>query len=260
MAPTIHLDPIAAGERITRGEIQWGEAVGSPAGPITFGFRSSRPAYNSPFDEQSSFSRFATDQMAMARTALRLWSNVANITFEEVAYGAYTDAATILFGNFAQQFDGATGFAYTPGIEDHSSASGDVWMNAASVIGEPTFKLKVILHETGHALGLDHPGDYGSAADYDTDAEYVEDSRQYTVMSYFDASETGAVHFVYATTPLLHDIAAIQRLYGANSAFAAGDTVYGFNSDADPAFRISALRGFEWVNGGHHRGFEACGY
>ena len=25
-------------------------------------------------------------------------------------------------------------------------------------------------------------------------------------------------------------------------------------------FPILALRGFEWVNGGHHRGFEACGY
>jgi serralysin len=64
-------------------------------------------------------------------------------------------------------------------------------------------------------------------------------------MSYFGASNTGANHVyqgqtVFASTPLLHDIAAIQRLYGANTSFASGDTVYGFNSNADAAFRIGS--------------------
>ena len=33
------------------------------------------------------------------------------------------------------------------------------------------------------------------------------------------------------STPLLHDIAAIQAIYGANTSTRAGDTVYGFNSN-----------------------------
>ena len=52
-------------------------------------------------------------------------------------------------------------------------------------------------------------------------------------MSYFDESITHA-NFVdtFAMTPLLHDIAAMQRLYGANNTTRTGDTVYGFNSNA----------------------------
>ena len=57
-------------------------------------------------------------------------------------------------------------------------------------------------------------------------------------MSYFAASYTGAMHdnvqgTVFAQTPLLHDIYAIQQIYGTNLTTRAGDTVYGFNSTAD---------------------------
>jgi serralysin len=58
-------------------------------------------------------------------------------------------------------------------------------------------------------------------------------------MSYFQASSLGARHFdfnlsttVYAATPLIHDIAAAQRIYGADMTTRTGDTVYGFNSNA----------------------------
>ena len=62
--------------------------------------------------------------------------------------------------------------------------------------------------------------------------------RQYTVMSYFDASNTGAdwvasdgKHY-YAQTPMMHDIMAIQAIYGADTTTRAGNTVYGFHSTA----------------------------
>jgi Peptidase M10 serralysin C terminal len=35
-----------------------------------------------------------------------------------------------------------------------------------------------------------------------------------------------------AATPLLHDIAAIQAMYGADMTTRTGDTVYGFHSNA----------------------------
>jgi serralysin len=55
-------------------------------------------------------------------------------------------------------------------------------------------------------------------------------------MSYWDASNTGADHIRDGThyvgaTPLLYDILALQKLYGANMATRTGDTVYGFNSN-----------------------------
>src|SRR6185436_1669679 len=43
----------------------------------------------------------------------------------------------------------------------------------------------------------------------------------------------GAFGGVYASAPLLDDIAAAQMAYGANMTTRTGDTVYGFNSTAD---------------------------
>jgi serralysin len=95
------------------------------------------------------------------------------------------------------------------------------------------------LHEIGHSLGLSHPGRYDggdSAPDiYRFDAEYAQDTRQYTVMSYFDAGEDGSTtnHMgSFAATPLLHDIAAIQAIYGPDLKTRADVTTYGFDSNA----------------------------
>jgi serralysin len=51
------------------------------------------------------------------------------------------------------------------------------------------------------------------------------------VMSYFGSTFVGANLPAFASLPQLHDIAAIQRLYGANLATRTGDTIYGYNSN-----------------------------
>ncbi len=91
------------------------------------------------------------------------------------------------------------------------------------------------------------------------------------MMSYFDAWATGATHFVdlpynerFASTPLLHDIAAIQRLYGANMTTRTGDTVYGFNSTADRApfdftTNVDPIVAI-WDAGGTHDVLDVSGY
>jgi serralysin len=98
------------------------------------------------------------------------------------------------------------------------------------------------MHELLHGVGLDHAGDYNgdSAPDYETGASYYQDSNQYTVMSYWAASNTGASHYAagilqFASTPLLYDVAALQKLYGANMSTRTGDTVYGFNNTSGRA-------------------------
>ena len=114
------------------------------------------------------------------------------------------------------------------------------------------------LHEIGHALGLDHPGQYnGGNPTYATSAEYAQDTMRFTVMSYFDADADGSGtdyrddvspallnsglypiggprwQTIYPSTPMVHDIAAIQAIYGADTTTRTGDTVYGFNGTAD---------------------------
>lgn len=110
---------------------------------------------------------------------------------------------------------------------------------------EGGYSFMALIHEIGHALGLGHPGDYdafdGTPITYANSAEYWQDSRQYTIMSYFDASATGANHQgYYASTPLMHDIVALQMLYGANYDTRSGDSVYGFNSNAGASFSLGS--------------------
>ena len=93
------------------------------------------------------------------------------------------------------------------------------------------------MHEIGHAIGLSHPGNYnagggGGPIEYPTHAEYYQDSRAFTVMSYFGSIVSGTGNLpALASLPQIHDIAAVQRLYGANLATRTGDTTYGFNSN-----------------------------
>ena len=58
------------------------------------------------------------------------------------------------------------------------------------------------MHEIGHALGMSHPGAYDAAPDteitYAQHAEYYQDSYEYTIMSYFGSSNTGAVRTGFA--------------------------------------------------------------
>lgn len=237
--------PWEAAEQITRAGATWSTmGLGQPA-TVTYAFRSTAPGAM-PADT-AGFSRFSAVQIAATELMLLAWSDVAQINFVRVGSGtdgegAFSNSASMLFGNYSSGQSGAAAFAYYPGNPAHSANSGDVWINSTlwynNAPAHLQYGYQVLLHEIGHAIGLGHPGDYnagsGGPITYANSAEYYEDSRQYTVMSYFSETNTGG-NFGgrYASAPLLDDIAAAQRLYGANMTTRADDTVYGFNSTAD---------------------------
>jgi len=245
------LDADQAAKQITRDGVRWNLDFDNGA-VVSYAFRIS--ADTTPdvkgHNEEKTFTPMSFEQVQAVRMALALWADVASIRFDERPFSGgslnYTNEASMLFGNYRDAGDGAGAFMSGSGKRSfdgsHKSSDADVWINlnthSLTSVGYGGFHFETILHEIGHAIGLGHPGDYnagpGEVIVYADDAGYREDSRQYSLMSYFEEWNTGAdFKGNKPSTPMLHDIAAVQRLYGANFSTRIGDTVYGSNATAD---------------------------
>ncbi|MEM8686129.1 MAG: M10 family metallopeptidase [Pseudomonadota bacterium] len=173
--------------------------------------------------EAEGFSELNAFQQDQSRLAFSLWDDLISVDMVETEN---VDDADITVAN------SVTGVAYAhawyPPI-------GGVWLRGDNdVLLSPetgSYGFLTVLHEFGHSLGLNHS------------QAHAFDSQMYTVMSFRGADATGADVFgeggtwVLPQTPLILDIAALQRMYGADMTTRSGDTVYGFNSNTDsPVF------------------------
>ena len=224
---------------IYREGITWAATPGT-AVALTWGVRASGPALDAS-GNSAPFSQLSAAQIAATEAALANFAEVGNISFTQVDPGS----ATILVGAYTSASDGAGAYAYFPGSTAAGNSAGDLWINndAVSTNSLPvgSYDHFVFLHELGHAIGLDHPGDYNAAPGvtitYNNAAQFIEDSQQFSVMSYFSASATEPDSpTTYSDTLMLYDIYAIQEMYGVNNATRSGNDTYGFHATLGGAY------------------------
>jgi len=198
------------------------------------------------------FSKFNDAQRDGARQAIAAWDELVAISFVE------TDAAHADINYMNTTTGPIQASAYLPwdygagpekdsngNLIDWNRVAGDVAVNPSQpsnlLFDEGQYGLTTLIHETGHSLGLEHPGSYnfgvGFDVIYENGAEYFQDSYQYTLMSYWGGEETGMqeidwnnLTYRYNSTPGVHDILAIQQMYGADMTTRAGSDHYGFNA------------------------------
>lgn len=209
-----------------------------PAQPVTYSF----PQIGALFSGGSTYGAgeissgwqpLTAAQQQAVRWALVEWANVANIQFVEVA--DQTQVGDLRFGFTKAVPEGSAAHAYLP--TRYSPEAGDVWLSwdwrndslalanahSSTYDADERFAYATLVHEIGHALGLQHPFNDG-----DTRATAVlpaaEDQVANTLMSYDWYDDYGEL--VPPSGPMPYDILAIQYLYGANMRYEAGDTVW----------------------------------
>jgi hypothetical protein len=166
------------------------------------------------------FSAMSYDEQQQVRAALGYISSLFDISFTEVASGQGDI-------NYAMNDQGTTsaGFAYYP----NTLPASVVYLNiksfsSGSDLSIGTYGWEVLLHETGHALGLKHPGNYnaGGGTTAGPFLPFSTDNRGNTIMSYINVPASlvqiggYSIGTISPTTYMMYDFQALQYLYGVN--------------------------------------------
>ncbi len=268
------------------GTVAWqmdsGASLTPKKGVITYSFLDSGHTtgmYNNPkegFTEGFGYTSFSAEQRVAARIAIGTWDELVSVSFKEVngdgnsqiTLANTTTGPAQAHAYIPHDYVGIYGVNY---LNRWKKFLGDVWVADPydPVVGNPSnaqlnpgqYGVQTLNHELGHSLGLSHPGSYDFGDDldgdgepdpitYKGDAQYFQDSHQFTIMSYFDSYETGAqwidwnlMRFTYSSTPMVDDVFVIQQKYGADTTTRTGNSTYGFAWSADitnEAFKFRA--------------------
>jgi serralysin len=207
---------------------RWGSGGIGAGVALTYSFATTGSIYNYS-SEWSAGSTLTSSEQQMVRDVLTTWSNVANVTFSEVADNTSV-VGDIRFAKSTKVDQGnASAWTYMP---SNSAQGGDMWLSpqlftTSANDASGSWNWMTVVHEMGHGLGLKHPFETSSTSNATLPTST--DCYQYTIMSYDTLAGNSSVSAnFYPQTPMLYDVAAIQYLYGANYNYNAGDNFYTF--------------------------------
>jgi len=208
------------------------------------------PYYSDRQEPYVGFEGFNDLDKSLARAALKLWEDVANVKFIEVQESENT-VGSIRFGWTEQ-----SNFTAHSSSPSELPRGADVWFNQAykdfhRSYGheKPQFTCDIsqttglFVHEIGHSLGLNHDGSGDTGL-----REY--DNKSYTVMSYNANGLMGCLS--QWGKPMQFDILAIEYLYGkknGDNTPVVGDYTFYGSSKSDHLVGLSGNDNFNGYAG-----------
>jgi len=205
-------------------------------GVITYSFPTSSAQLGYSLGSTVFFSSgFSSTQQNVAEDAMGMAEDYTLIDFQE---GSSSNATVRWFNATGPGIP--TAFGYFPNTGD---SGGDMAFNDGSFdsnLTSGTYENATFIHELGHALGLKHGHECCCSACGGGDGGAMpadQDSMEYSIMTYrsYEGHDLDELPFYtnadgsYAQTYMISDIAALQRMYGANYETESGNTRYTFD-------------------------------
>ena len=213
-----------AGEQILlRGAHGWQtNANGSPT-EITYSFMTQEPV--SGGEGGIGFVAFNAQQQQVLRDILYVLQQQTGLSFSEVA----GDGGQLRFG--INQQANTRGYSYLPDAYKGDARAGDVWLDVetGNVMKPGQEGYYVLLHELGHALGIQHPlyeTDMSGATVLTKDLAIPTN----TLMLDLSVSATGGA---WPTWFGSFDLQALRALYGSRT-YATGNDIYSVSDASGP--------------------------